>query len=901
MENTNYNMEGEPLPYVLPQKYENDPYQKEVITIDHGYHLVLAPPGCGKTDILAERVVKALSSGITQEDMLCLTFTNRAARGMRLRIAERIGAQVSNSLFVGNVHRFCSQFLFGEGILPMSTAILDENDMINVIQNATGAAEEEIKDFDMRQHFADIAALQHVAYQYKSHHGNELLINTHIFQKYDIKKLFIHTGMEFSKKNFVYLFDNIYAIKAKHDFPTSVSGTVELFFEAKKYEEYKALNNLVDFDDLLLKTYNYGKENADKIKKYKWIQIDEVQDLSVMQFAIVDLFTEKSADAVTLYLGDEQQAIFSFIGAKLSTLKTLKERCAGNIHRLYNNYRSPQYLLNVFNTYANMELDVDEDFLPQTPNNIAPQPHDLCIKTSLDKKDEINDVVSIAKDYLKKYPDERVAVLVPWNKDADTISDAFTRQAVRHFKISGTDLFSLPEVQLLFSHLYVVNFEPNYFAWSKILHQTGVFGRRVEARRFLSKMLNHCVTPTDLFQTDGKSYLYWFSEMCKSEYVIFDTETTGLDVFHDDIVQIAAIKIRNGEIVDSFNIIMNTEKEIPPMLGDIVNPLVKEYHEAQRLDRNEGLRAFLDYVGNRPLLGHNVEFDYHILDYNLKRDCGIDHLNELCPVYFDSLKVIRIVEPHLKAYKLKYLLEVLKLKGSNSHLADDDIVATKSVVDYCFNKFCSKKEAHLKFIAEHKATIDEIRNKYADYYHHTKDLLYERNTNSNEAAIVNELKYLYAEFLKKRWIDRNDKLDYIFSYLNQDVVIKEETPSLYEQLNAHIIDMSTYKEADLCDSQSVNDNLFISTVHKAKGLEFDNVIVFEASDGVYPFFAKKTTDEIKESARLFYVALSRAKKRLCLTRCMQTTGLSRNGNFYCIEKEATPFVKHIMKYFVTKN
>lgn len=72
--------------YTFDKKYENDEFQKKVITLDSGYHLVLAPPGCGKTDILAERVVRALSCGVPLDDMLCLTFTNRAARGMRSRI-----------------------------------------------------------------------------------------------------------------------------------------------------------------------------------------------------------------------------------------------------------------------------------------------------------------------------------------------------------------------------------------------------------------------------------------------------------------------------------------------------------------------------------------------------------------------------------------------------------------------------------------------------------------------------------------------------------------------------------------------------------------------------------------------------------------------------------------------
>ena len=894
--NIEYSMQDNP--YTLPARYSNDPHQSEVISIDNGYHLVLAPPGCGKTDILAERVVRALSRGVALNDMLCLTFTNRAARGMRQRIADRLNTNVDNELFVGNVHRFCSQFLYNEGIIPMTTAILDENDMISILQNIIGEDEAEVKDFELRQRFADIAAMQHTAYQYRHGHANELLLNTHIFKKYDIRRFMIHAGYQYSKADILNVYDDIVSITSSENLPGVVYDTTRLFLYAKKYEEYKRINHLIDFDDLLLYTYDYAQKHADSIRRYKWIQIDEVQDLSVMQFAIVDCFTDiANNESVTLYLGDEQQAIFSFIGAKLSTLQTLKERCNGHVHRLYNNYRSPKYLLDVFNTYANMELDVDNDLLPITTNDMQPSQDDLCIKAKLDKNEEVEMVVETAMEYLRENPDERVAVLVPWNKDADLISNAFMRKNVRHFKISGVDLFSTPAVQLLFSHLNIINFEANHFAWAKVLQLIGVFPKGIDARRFMSNMSRSCVTPTDFFQTDGMSYMLWFSEMCKREYVIFDTETTGLDVFHDDIVQIAAIKVKDGEITDTLNIIMHTGRTIPPMLGDVVNPLVEEYSKANRMGRKEGLEKFLSFVDGLPLLGHNVEFDYHILDFNLRRECGIDNIAEICPVYFDSLKVIRIVVPNLKAYKLKYLLSVLHLEGSNSHLADDDIVATKSVVDYCYTKFGEYINRHKRFLENNRKIMDEIRHKYSAFYYHTKDRLYTIGHKGNDPVMVDELKYLYREMVERRWIEGNSKIEYIFNYLTMDVIIEDATPTLYEQLNAHMLDMTTYKEADLCDSECMNDRLFISTVHKAKGLEFENVIIFEATEGVYPFFAKDTPEEIKESARLFYVAMSRAKKRLCLAHSRQVTGLSKTGRYYCIEKEATPFIRHITKYF----
>ena len=72
-----------------------DKYQIPVVEASHGYHLVLASPGCGKTHILAERIRYAKEKGVRYEDMLCLTFTNRAAREMTNRIQKVVGGDFS--------------------------------------------------------------------------------------------------------------------------------------------------------------------------------------------------------------------------------------------------------------------------------------------------------------------------------------------------------------------------------------------------------------------------------------------------------------------------------------------------------------------------------------------------------------------------------------------------------------------------------------------------------------------------------------------------------------------------------------------------------------------------------------------------------------------------------------
>ena len=136
-----------------------DPWQQKAIEIRGGQHLVLAPPGCGKTDILTERVVHAHDAGVAYSDMLCLTFTNRAAKGMAQRIADRTGNPVPDNLYVGNIHRYCSQMLFNLGLVNHNSAIIDEGDVDSIIQ------EELCKRLDIRSRSTELMRYQHALWQ----------------------------------------------------------------------------------------------------------------------------------------------------------------------------------------------------------------------------------------------------------------------------------------------------------------------------------------------------------------------------------------------------------------------------------------------------------------------------------------------------------------------------------------------------------------------------------------------------------------------------------------------------------------------------------------------------------------------------------------------------------------
>lgn len=893
--------------YIIPDKYDDK--QREVICLDNGYHLVLAPAGCGKTDILAERVRRAIFNGTDVDNMLCLTFTNRASRSMRARI-NMFNEELSDSLFVGNIHRFCSKFLFENHIIKQSSAIMDDDDAFSAINSVSDyiIKEDSYKDSELQQCFKEkfdaVINTQHQMAQYRSKHNGSIILNNVINLSSDAYDgLFEIFGLQPSIESLLLIYDNSsYYLARMHQYLArmhqwykrsiimplhyiSYKRVLTLLDAAKKYETYKKTEGLIDFDDLLILTYDFAKNNSDKIHKYTWVQIDEVQDLNPLQFAIVDAFTKHNN--TTVYLGDAQQAIFSFIGAKLETLDLLKVKCRGNLHHLNKCYRSPKYMLDIFNDYAQFTLGTDPDFLPTANNFNQAKQGDLLLYNGDSNYSAPNDAVNIAINY----NDGRTAILVPSNKDADCISKCLADKKVPHFKISGKDLFSLRQTKLLLSHLNVINSDINFLAWSRIISSLKIIPSYRKARQFVSQLRKVGLNPSDFILYKRSSYLLEFLRCYRYKtIVVFDTETTGLDVFTDDIVQIAATKYVNGRNIGSLNIILHTDKQIPPMLGNIENPLIKVYHSRSHVARSEGLSNFLRFANGCVLIGHNVQYDFNILFNNCKRELlDIDLHNEF-PIVFDTLKLIRLVCPSLHSYKLKDLISILNLKGNNSHLADEDIVATRALADYCFEQV-KKLKPLIKSTLKHNYSIaKQLRHRYGWLYVCSKKDLYIRKFDKNPALVI-EIQKAYNYFINQKYIEELSKFEYLCDFIKSEVVNNQLEPSLNEQLSHHIIDLNTYKEADLCDSSIVKENIFVATVHKAKGLEFENVIVYGCVDDTYPYYKNKDNPLAKkEDARKLYVAMSRAKKRLCFL--FYQSFITDGG--YVFHKTLSPFLLGII-------
>ena len=885
-----------------------DKYQIPVVEASQGYHLVLASPGCGKTHILAERIRYARERGVKYEDMLCLTFTNRAAREMTNRIQKVVGGDFSE-LMVGNVHRFCSKFLFEQGRIPADSAIIDDEEAVSIIADYRNEDEEGVtRDFNRYKGYQTIIFFQHFIYQLEHQHPWKYYLHPESFTDDDreaVKHICASQKIEYDEQAVVNIYHHAQEYMDEANAPGLDGKTADRIrvllwkmYYANCYARYKEENHLFDFEDLLLYTYDIYRSDP-TCKRYPWIQVDEVQDLNGMQLAIIDLLTAED-NPMVMYLGDEQQAIFSFMGAKVETLTLLKMRCKGNIHHLQRNHRSPKYLLDVFNDYAEKQLKIDRELLPLSDNDTKATSGDLRIIHSSTIEAEHKDITTEALSLYEQNKEERTAVIVSANSDADRISEAMTEAGLTHFKVSGRDLFDTPDVKLLLAHLSVLSNEHNSIAWTRIMKGVHAFPSHALARRFNWKLKQLALSPSDFLLYPESCYTAEFLRAYnEEEIVVFDTETTGLDVFNDDIIEIAAIRIKGGEVVgEPLDLYIETDKPILPMLGDKENPMYAIYHEkmstGELLSPSDALQRFLAYVGTSPILGHNANYDYNILDNNLQRYC-----KDTMPAHdircFDSLKLIRLLAPSLHSYKLESLLETFHLAGVNSHQAIDDVKATVSLVRLCSEKAREKQAQQAAFIHHPKVKpfANVLRSNYGECYREAVNRLYKLSTD-HEPALVSELAAAYNAFRSDGLINDIPRLDYILRYLRIDMLTDETVANaLAPQLSQYIMDINTLKEADFCNSKSILERINVTTVHKAKGLEFDNVIIFDAADGRYPNAYNKTKQQDEEDARKFYVAMSRAKRRLFIAYALQM--VDRHGRVF--NRELTPLMNSIQKYF----
>ncbi len=291
---------------------ELNPEQREAVKTINGPLLVLAGAGTGKTRVITYRIAYMVQSGIAPESILGLTFTNKAAREMRARLTQLVGQEQARKVYLGTFHAFCVRLLRREikqlHYLPSFT-IADESDQTGLIKQAAAEVGYTSKQISVNE-----------ISNYISARKNRLQFPR------DAKRI---------------------ADNAKLEILAHIYG---------QYQELLEMQNMLDFDDMLLLTYDLFTRFPESLERcrdrYHYLLVDEYQDTNDAQFTLIQMLAGKSGNLCVV--GDDDQSIYGWRGAKIDNIINF----ASHFNKvkkvkLEQNYRSTNKILHVANMVIN--------------------------------------------------------------------------------------------------------------------------------------------------------------------------------------------------------------------------------------------------------------------------------------------------------------------------------------------------------------------------------------------------------------------------------------------------------------------------------------------------------------------------------------------------------------------
>ncbi|QZT37384.1 UvrD-helicase domain-containing protein [Halosquirtibacter xylanolyticus] len=829
----------------MDQRIQFTPEQQEILSIREGNHFIIAPPGSGKTELLSQWIYQLLEEGETPKEIICLTFTNRAALSMKERI-ERY--QLDSQVLVGNVHHFCSQFLFQNNLISRHKQIIDGEDQKQIIQDI----------LDETDHI-----LYNTGYSFKRlSAGNFIAINSWFKQE----RLGINEALR-NNETKQYL---------------RVKDKKQLVTVCDKYENIKTNYHLLDFDDILNLTYNFLHNRTTeqyKLTNFSWVEVDEVQDINPIQWKIIDYISQGST---RLFFGDPSQSIYSFIGAQSSLFKrkitATQKSDPSSIHTLSVNFRSPSYLQRTFDLYQRENISNDY-WKEQTSHQVfsVPPAMALCIRNipghhSYYEKCYI--IHHILPWYLKQ-EENKTAILVRTNKEATELDAILNEQDIPYFMVSGTDFFSRREIKDLMA-LLSISIDPiDYVSWSRILSKDISGLTLKQARRFIKDLQDCGMTPNELSLDPSEVPIVSYYHSIKDDtLIVFDTETTGRDTKENDIIQIAAVKMKDGKNIATFNRYIRTNQALDQTVE--IHHITPQYLDKHGEEAEVVLRDFIQFIGeDTKLVAHNAPFDIQMLKNNIDRHIG-ENIYKEYPI-IDTLVMSRKLYPTERSYRLEYLLERFKIEGKNSHNALDDVLATCNLLYFTVDKAKEMIDRQNNFFSL-KETLKirkALQTSFLPRYNAFLKIIRER------VSFIQIINGIIGTTQQEKWIQTDLNIQKWLDHIEYFTEGKEYE-SAYEGMLELVPYYKNCKEVDLYFGK---EDLLISTIHKAKGLEFDNVIIPSISSKDFPH-PMADRDEKDESARLLYVGITRAKKRLALT----FTG-----------RDISPFIGKILPQFNIKS
>ena len=344
------------------------------------------------------------------------------------------------------------------------------------------------------------------------------------------------------------------------------------------------------------------------------------------------------------------------------------------------------------------------------------------------------------------------------------------------------------------------------------------------------------------------------------DIIVFDVETTGVNILEDRIVQMAAIRIdEEGNTIDTFERFINPG--VPVGDSELVHGFSDAHLQKVGGDARTVLEAFRQFADGSMIVGHNVQYDMSILEQECSRH-GVA-MPRVQAIY-DTLDIYRRFYPNLPNHKLEFLSGYFPIDHQSTHNAMDDIIATGKLLVYAM------KENILPTKAQRMAFINKYRDTFANIAA-SMDTLRSKWTMSKPTEILTYIMKdmgLVEHYQKKVKEDptgqrRLASIRELYRIMKE---LETEHPHYVGRDGVkEILEMSALHSGEGMFRRKGDSRIPIITVHQAKGSEFENVFIASAHDGGLPFYFAVKDGKLEEEKRIFYVALTRAKKHLTIT------------------------------------
>lgn len=822
--------------------------------------LLLASAGTGKTNTLSSRISNIIKSNKAKAcEILCITFTNKACAEMRERIEKVVGEEAKD-ITIRTFHSFCYDLIKSDAKkrsdIFTDFIVFDEEDCREIIKECNYYNTSVYK----LQQFIDIIKIErakldlysdNVLDDYSKTIGNIFKYNEAKINSICNDKGILNNEM----KNFL--------LEKGH-------------FLVNLYNSLLYNNHGLDFADLTCKAKEILKDDKLVISlrnTYKFINIDEVQDISTLEYFIIEKIFKGNN---ILLCGDMFQTIYGWRGSEPNKILEFYKKEYNPIEIVFfKNYRSTKFITNGTLSFLKnaFELQYKSLYKNEISSETKENGEKIKLKICNNLREEARFIFGEVKSLQEKGEDiSKICIL---SRD-NNYNIKLSRELGNIIGYDGSDFefilvdqfkfFRRQEIKDIIAFLKLIANRYDNVSLKRIVKRlpTGIGDKTfqiIESKEYKEVGISLCDFIDLNARNYGEKYSLLINEFAQDNIIVFDVESTGTDVTEDEIVQIAAIKInKHGKVIDSFKKFIKNKKTVESSFK--VHGFSDEFLKENGEDKKKVLKEFMEFSKDAVIVGHNVQYDINILSSELYRNNLGGHKFK---TFYDTLDIYRRFYTNLPNYKLDTLSKIFKTKNKPSHDAMDDILATSELLVRAINKdLIHTSIQRINYMSKHIKAFSYISNK-------VNELFKEAEVKRPQDIIVDiinkfNIKTLYSGRDIEGAKEGREKIERLrdFYVLVRDL---DDNKKSNKDFLLDIIKLTGLSNGDLENliiNRTNKKRIPIITVHQSKGLEFDSVFIVGLQENTFPSYMSIKSNNLEEEKRTFYVALTRARKNLYL-------------------------------------